>query len=53
MVKTKGYFNEDRFFVRKNKDSNLFLYYKLIDIPGYLVFAPFITAIDYPPLAKR
>ena len=37
----------------KTKIVNLFLYYKLIDIPGYLVFAPFITAIDYPPLAKR
>jgi surfeit locus 1 family protein len=34
LVKIKGYFKEQRFFVRRKRDNK----------EGYLVFAPFITA---------
>jgi len=38
LVKLQGYFKEERFFVRKQRDGR----------PGYAVFAPFITAMaDY------
>jgi len=36
LVKLKGYFKEERFFVRKTRDGRV----------GYAVFAPFITAIE-------
>lgn len=36
LIKLKGYFKEERFFVRKTRDGRV----------GYSVFAPFITAIE-------
>ena len=36
IVKVKGYFKDERFFVRRKRD----------DKDGYLVFAPFITAYE-------
>jgi len=41
LVKIRGYFREDRFFVRREREGRT----------GYMVLAPFITAIeDYEPL---
>lgn len=43
LVELKGYFKDERFFVRRTKDSRL----------GYLVFAPFVTAKKTLEAVKR
>ena len=43
LVKMKGYFKDERFFVRRTRDGRL----------GYLVFAPFVTAVENQDFAKR
>ena len=36
LVKLRGYFKDERFFVRRARDGRM----------GYLVFAPFITSLN-------
>lgn len=43
LVKMKGYFKDERFFVRRTRDGRL----------GYLVFAPFVTAVQETDFVKR
>jgi surfeit locus 1 family protein len=43
LVELKGYFKDERFFVRRTKDGRL----------GYLVFAPFVTAKQTLERVKR
>lgn len=43
LVKLRGYFKEERFFVAREKDGK----------DGFLVFAPFVTAVQDPEPQKR
>lgn len=43
LIKMKGYFKDERFFVRRTRDGRL----------GYLVFAPFVTAVEDLDYVKR
>ena len=43
LVKVKGYFKDERFFIRRTRDGRL----------GYLVFAPFVTAVEETDTVKR
>ena len=43
LVKMKGFFKDERFFIRRTRDGRL----------GYLVFAPFVTAVEETDFIKR
>ncbi len=43
LVKMRGYFKDERFFIRRTRDGRL----------GYLVFAPFVTAVEQTDFVKR
>lgn len=43
LVKMKGYFKDERFFIRRARDGRL----------GYMVFAPFVTAVQKTDFVAR